>query len=243
MYSTLENSLRLLKCFTSEEPEISLTNLAKKLNLGVSTTHRLLKTLESEGFVLQNTTNQTYSLGVSVLALTNTVTSQMKIIKDANPVLKDLTTSTGESSHLGIIEGTSVIYLQKIECDLPLKIDSHLGKRTPIHCTSIGQVLLAYQQKPLEVALKKYTKQTITDPTRFQEKLAQIRRQGYAISNQEWDEEIWSVAAPVYNAKKEVIAAIDISGPVKRVTTSQQDIIKKVIQAAQALSDKIKLRS
>ncbi|ARK29901.1 IclR family transcriptional regulator [Halalkalibacter krulwichiae] len=243
MFTSLENALRLLKCFSSDEPELSLTSLSNKLNLGKSTTHRLLKTLESEGFVLQNPLNHSYSLGVSVLALTNTVTSQMKIIRDANPILRELTRATGESSHLGIIEGNSLIYLQKVECEFPVHLNSHIGKRNPLHCTSCGQILLAYQKEPFTIDLKKYTNKTITDPIVLQEKLNEVKSQGYAVSNEELDEGIWSVAAPVYNPKKEVVAAIDVSGPLKRVNHIKQDIIKKVVEASATLSNAIKLRS
>ena len=246
-YSSLENALRILKEFSMEEPEWRLIDIAEKLQIGKSTAHRLLQTLESEGFVHKNPKTNEYSLGVSVLKLTDTVVDQIKILKEASPVLKRLTEKTGESSHIGILEGREIFYLHKEECHFPVKLLSHLGKTNPIHCTSLGQAFLAFQSDLLVDAilstdLTKYTKHTLTDKGLIRKKLKEIQKNGYAVSDQELHEGVVSIGAPVYNIKGEVFSSINIAGPVQRIKPRMPFLIDQVLKASWDLTNEIKLR-
>ena len=246
-FSSLENALRILKEFSMDQPELRLSEVADRLDIGKSTAHRLLQTLESEGFIHKNHKTNEYSLGVSVLKLTNTVIDQIKILKDASPILKKLTEKTGESSHIGILEGKEIFYLHKEECTYPVKLLSHLGKTNPIHCTSLGQAFLAYQpdllvDAILNTELARYTKYTLSDSSLIRKKLEEIRTQGYAISNQELHEGVISIGAPIFNNKKEVFASINIAGPVQRIKPRLSFFIDQVGKAGQQLSQEVSLR-
>lgn len=246
-FSSLENALRILKEFSMDQPELRLSEVADRLDIGRSTAHRLLQTLESEGFVRQNHKTNKYSLGVSVLKLTNTVVNQIRILKEAAPILKQLTEKTGESSHIGILEGKEIFYLHKEECSYPIKLLSHLGKTNPIHCTSLGQAFLAYQpdllvDAILNTELTRYTQYTLTDSGLIRTKLEEIRAQGYAVSNQELHEGVISIGAPIFNNKKAVFASINIAGPVQRIKPRISYFIDQVVKASQQLSSEVSLR-
>ncbi|WP_181351264.1 IclR family transcriptional regulator [Thalassobacillus sp. CUG 92003] len=240
-YTTLENALRLLKSFSEDEPELGVNEIAAKLRIGTSTAHRILSSLAEEGFVVKDPASNKYTLGLAVLQLTNTVTEQIKIIKDSSFLLKELTQETGESSHIGIIDGDAVIYLQKVNGIHPVKLDSHLGKRNPIHCTSSGLAYLAFKspafiEKRLTGPLKAYTSYTITNNDQLKKRLSQIRKQGYVRTDREFRDDIYAIGAPIYKSPQEVIASINIAGPAKRVKPRKNFYTEKVIEASRQIS-------
>ncbi|MFZ4451186.1 IclR family transcriptional regulator [Salibacterium aidingense] len=246
-HSSLENALHVLKSFSEAEPELGVSDLAKELNLGVSTTHRLLTTLADEDFVVKNKQTNKYTLGLSVLQLTNTVTEQLHIIRESTPVLKKLTEETRESSHIGIIDKEEVIYLQKVDSQHPVRLDSHLGKRNPLHCTTSGLAILAFQskdfiQEKLSGPLDTYTPYTIIDRKSLDNKLTNIQESGYAVCNQEFETNIFSIGAPVFKNRKTVIASINIAGPVQRIKPYEKTMANKVSEASIQLSHLIQRR-
>ncbi|WP_159462207.1 IclR family transcriptional regulator [Halobacillus sp. Marseille-P3879] len=245
--TSLENALDVLKSFSGNNPELGVSELSKKLDIGVSTAHRLLSSLAEENFIVKNRETQKYSLGLSILELTNTVTDQLHIIRESIPILQRLRDDTGESAHLSIIDDSHVIYLQKVESPYNTQLDTFLGKRNPVHCTGAGQTILAYQSegemnRVLGTKMKAYTDYTITDVNKLKAKFAQIRKAGYAINNQEYQTDYFSISSPVSNKENLVIASISIVGPVQRMKPSKDTLINKVITAGLDLSQIIKRR-
>lgn len=247
--SSVENALLILKSFSLEEPEMGVTELAEKLGVAKSTIHRLVSTMASEGFVYKNPYTNRYSLGASILALTHTIHKQITIIQEATPVLNLLTEKTGESSYLAIVENKEIIYLSKIEGEYPADDQTYLGKRNPLHCTSSGQVILAFLREDaigelLEDEAKRFTANTLTTKAEIGKRLQQVARQGYALCDQEFIKGIVSISAPVRDEKNEVIAAVTITGPVERLGSQavQKEMIEKTVEAGKTLSEIIKKR-
>ncbi|MDQ0163119.1 IclR family transcriptional regulator [Bacillus alveayuensis] len=247
--SSVENALKILKSFSMDEPELGVTDIAEKLNIAKSTAHRLLTSLASEGFVYKDMNSNYYSLGASILRLTNIVSSQLKILNEATPVLNVLTEETGENSHISILEGKEIIYLQKIECAYPTKMEyTHIGRRNPAYCTSAGQAILAFEEKETidficSQPLKKFAPNTITSPDELRKKLLKVQNEGYVVSNQEFQRGIIGIAAPIFNEKNKVIASVNITGPIKRINAMNlPQLVKKVVNAGERISVLIKQR-
>lgn len=245
-HSSLENALRLLNLFSMDEPEWGISDMAQRLGIANSTVHRLLNTLLAEGFVAKDPRTHLYRLGSSVLALGHLVQSRLNLGQIALPALQRLVQQTNETAHIGILRDNSVIYLTKVECSHPVRLLSHVGKRNDCHCTSSGQVLLAYLPPyRLDEILGKgpfpaYTKKTITDPDKLRTLLAKVRQQGYAVSMEELHDGVCSIAAPVFNARGEVIASVNVAGPVQRMNQSAMPrLIKWVREAANEVSGRL----
>ncbi|MEC2073288.1 IclR family transcriptional regulator [Alkalihalophilus marmarensis] len=246
--SSVKNALRILRRFSMDEPELKITDLAKDLELGKSTVSRLMSTLASEGFVEKNPENQRYRLGLSILSLASVCTSNFEIHKEAMPVLNDLVEKTGETSHLSILDGLDVIYLHKVESKHHVRAFTHIGKRNPSYATSSGKILLAYNDvhfvdKIIENGLEPFTEYTITDPQKLKETLDEIRQSGYAVSSEEIFEGVVSIASPVRDYTGNVIASVNIVGPIQRL--NQHTIpshIKKVIDAGKQISARLGYR-
>jgi DNA-binding IclR family transcriptional regulator len=244
-FSSLENSLRLLNLFSMDETELSISDISKKLNIGKSTTHRLLQTLKSEGFIKKDPKTNLYSLGTSLLAMKKIIHSRFLICQIALPFLQELVTLSGESAHIATLQNTDVIYLYKLECDHPVRLLSYIGKRNPAFCTSSGQAILAYQSKEtIEKVIKKgltsFTSKTITSPQKFLKKLSQIKQQGYALSKEELHEGVASISAPIWSRNGEVRYSVSIAGPIQRINdNSIPHLAQLVVKTAKSLSLKI----
>ncbi|RKQ32655.1 IclR family transcriptional regulator [Oceanobacillus halophilus] len=243
--SSVRNALRILKSFSTFEPTKKVSELAESLGLAKSTVSRILSTLASEGFVTKDEKTNEYRLGLSVLTLGGIVTNNLEIHKEAAPVLYKLVNNTGETAHLAIMDGLDTIYIHKEECNHPVRILTHLGRRNPSYCTSSGKVLLAFNDENVteEVIAKgliKHMPNSITDPFELRNELGTIRKQGYAVSTEELTEGTRSVAAPIRDYTGTVVSAITVVGPIQRMKNHKiRDIAKKVMEAGKDASERL----
>ena len=244
--SSLTNALRILKSFSIDNPELTLSEIAELVDVSKSTACRLIQTLESEGFMHQNLHFNTYSLGASVLALSNTAIDQLSILKGTTYFLKQLTALTGESSQIAILENTEVIYLKNEDSQHRVQLLSHIGRRNPAHCTASGQAILAflkptYIEKIFENGLPQSTKYSIVNLSQLQQRLAVIREKKYAISKDEFMENIVSVGAPIYNKQNQVFASISVAGPKKRMLPNLQKIVDNVLFTSNNITEYVQV--
>ena len=239
----------------SESPQgLSLGDLATKVDLSKGTTHRLLSTLSFFDYVRQDAESKKYNLGFKLVELGNRLLSQIDFRAEARPFLVDLAECTKETVHLVILDQSEVLYIDKVEANghsSGLRMVSMLGSRIPAHCCAVGKVLLAaLPEDKLEklVALKgltKRTENTIVDLVKLKEHLKMVRRNGYALDKEENEIGIRCVAAPIYDQRREVIAAISISAPVSRVNARmlKKNLKDRVIETALNISRKIGYQS
>ncbi|MEW9670944.1 IclR family transcriptional regulator [Ammoniphilus sp. 3BR4] len=244
LLSSVKNALRLLRSFSMEEPEKKVTDLAASLGIGKSTVSRLLSTLASEGFVVKDPETQKYRLGLSILHLNTVATSNLEVHRESYPILQKLVHEVGETAHIAVMEEDDVVYLNRVECKHPVQILSHIGRRNPIHCTSSGKAILAYQSQEeinrvLEKGLHKYSAKTITDPKDFLAALKTVKEQGYAISIEEITDSVASIAAPVRDYTGKVVYAVTVIGPVHRLNPYNVTIINKIKNAAAEISESL----
>lgn len=246
--SSVKNSLRILNSFTMDEPERTVGELSTSLNLNKSTVSRTMATLASEGFVYKDPQTKKYCLGLSILTLSGIVNSHMDVYRESQPVLHKLVETLGETTHFSVLDNLDVIYIQKVECNHPVRTLTHIGKRNPAYCTSSGKVLLSYGDESLlkrviENGLHPSTRNTITDPEDLYSHLKMVRDDGFAYSIEEFLDGVNSIAAPVYDYTGKVIAALNIVGPKQRIQQHKiRPYAKKVIEAAKEISKKMGYR-
>jgi len=243
--SSLGNALKLLNLFTMNEPEWSLVDLSDELDVGSSTIYRLTNTLIHEGFLVRDPFTKLYRLGSSLLQMGQYIITSFDICEISPPILEKLVQETGETAHLSILEGNKTIYLQVFECSNYINIFTHIGKKNPVHCTSTGQIILAYQNEErinsvIDEGLPAYSKCTITDPSIFKQRLKQIRSQGYTFNKDELNMGVSAIAAPVKSDSGKVEFSVSIAGPNSRINISnEQTLSKLVMNAASELSIKL----
>lgn len=240
-YSSLRNALRLLNLFSVDEPELQLEDIAAKLEIGQSTAYRLVHTLIEEDFIVRDPSAKSYRLAASFLAYSQTIITKLDLCRLSLDIIEKLAETTGETAHISVFKDQQVLYLLKIDSSYPVHLLSHAGRKSPVHCTSTGQVLLAYQsdetiEQVINKGLTAYTSKTITDPIKLKNLLKKIRSQEYAVSQEELHKGVVSIAAPVKNAKGNVIAAVSIAGPARRLN---KQTIPKLIKQVQQASDRV----
>jgi IclR family transcriptional regulator, KDG regulon repressor len=223
MLTSVKNGLRILRLFSIDTPELGITDISIRLGLHKTTVHRLIKTLEKEGFIEKNPKTRKYRLGISLLNLSGIIDIHTEIYREAIPVLESLTHNLGEAAHLSVLEGANTVYLYKIQCKHPVRLLSHIGKNNPCSCTSSGKVILAFQTKEMidyviSQGLPKCGPNSITDPDQFRNNLAYIRNKGYAVCIDELHEGVTSIAAPIRDYSGDVVAAVSVVGPNQRIT-------------------------
>jgi len=234
----IERAVAILNAFSAETPELGVTELAERLGLHKSTVHRFLVNLEAGGLVERNARTARYRLGLRIFELGGLVLQQMNLWDEALPFLEGLVRDTGETGHLAVLDGGEAIYIERVEARRALRIPSAVGRGYPAHATNLGKVLLAdlapdrLRQIVGEGPLGAFTPHTITDPSELEAELERIRAQGFAVDNEEYDDGLRCIGAPIHDHTGQVVAAIGIGGPVTRVTPARLAPLAELVMAA-----------
>lgn len=244
--STVRNAARLLKVFLSREDQLGVSELARRMNLGKSTVHRLLTTLVAEGLVEQDRETGGYRLGIVMFELGEAVRVHLDLHAAAGPVLAKLLEQTQESTQVGVLDGVDVVYIDRLESSHSLRLFTETGRRVPVHCTSSGKVLLANADETTrervlaQAPLTALTPYTISDLPALRDELTRVRRRGWAEAVNEREVGIASVAAPIRDVHGDVVAAISIGGPVIRFSAAaRRRFTPWVVEAAEAVSRRL----
>jgi IclR family KDG regulon transcriptional repressor len=239
---SVRHALEVLGLFSSANPRWSVTRIAEATALGKSTVSRLLSTMAEAGFVVKDEESGRYELGLRAYEVGVAYLAGLSLRRVAMPVLEELAFSIHETVYLGILGDGVAIYIDKILSPLALRVDSHLGVAIPLHATALGKVLLAaqpdsYVEAVVARGLERYTRRTITDPGALAGELASVRRRGYALDLEEYEDNLHCIGFPVRDARGEVVAAFSVAGPAVRFT---RDVMRRhlplLTQAAATIS-------
>lgn len=228
-----------------EKDNLGVTEISKVLKVNKSSAYRLLITLEERNFVKQDQVTGKYSLGMKLASFRTKVLEGIDIREIARPYLKELSEITKESSALCVLSGDHGIVIEKQSSKESISAHLYVGMEEPLHCTSLGKVLLSslteeMQAELLSQPLERYTQNTITDMEKLLNEVKQVTINGYAFDNEEYSLGMRCIAVPVYNRKGKITAAVGISGPVTRMTKENvEKYIEFVKQAGQNISSNL----
>jgi DNA-binding IclR family transcriptional regulator len=234
---------RVLKAFSDGQAEFGVNQLARHLALSPATVHRILNTLVAEGFIEQDSVTGRYHLGPEALFLGLACLNSRHLGSECIPIMRDLSTQTGESVNLGILRGKSVIYVHQVESPQPLRFARDVGTSIPLHSTALGKLLLAFLPEPRQqdllasLDLVCHTPATITDRAELRRHLRTVRERGYAITDEEYISDLRGLAVPVRDYSGEVIAGLSVMGPSSRLTLKRLEaFLPDLLDAAARLS-------
>jgi IclR family transcriptional regulator, KDG regulon repressor len=246
--SSVGNAARVLKEFSRTDRELGVTQLARRLDLAVSTVHRLLVTLCAEGLLERGEGSGTYRLGLKMYELGVTVFPNLDLHEAARPVLASLRQSTGETVQMGVLDYLEVVYIERLESPQTLRMFNQAGHRLPAHATSTGKVLLAHlptevlEQRLREWRPERLTPYTVTDRGVLLAQLHRVAERGWAQNLEEGALGAASVAAPVRDEAGTVIAGISVVGPVERAHAALRRHRAAVVDAASLISTRLGYR-
>lgn len=228
---SLEKGLRILELL-AERGELSVTEVARGLDLNRSAAHRFLATLRELHYVNQDESLR-YRLSLKVFELGNRVANIVEIRRTARPYMRDLAARHGETVNLGYWDGGDVVHIDKVESRETLRVDAPIGSRVPAHTVALGKAILAFrpaeeQERYLASAkLEPLTPYTITDPERLRKELHRVRTRGYATDREELSLGLKCVAAPVFDYTEHPSYAMSLSGPKPRMTDEKMALIQE----------------
>jgi len=221
----------------AEHPGQGVTALAKQIGLTKTIVFRLLSTLEARGFVVRDSAQPVYSLGHRIAVLGERAGQQNMLLAAARTVMERLREETSENINLIVREGQQSLVLATLAGRHAIRIFALAGRHGPLHAGGGSLLLLAWAPASVRSAvtsgpLKRFTPDTITDPTALWQRLEEIRSQGYNISLNDLDEGAFSIAAPIRNAAGEVIAALSVAGAVARLDEARRAQYLDLVHAA-----------
>lgn len=243
---SLERGLAVINSFARERRAQTLSEVAQHTGLTRATARRVLLTLAELGYVTQN--NREFSLTPKVLDLGYSFLSSFRVVEIAQQPMEQLVDEVKESSSMSVLDGSEIVYVARVPTTRIMTIALALGSRLPVYPTSMGRVLLAgLSDEEIDdyissTTFERLTSHTVTDPAEFREILEQVGDKGYALVDQELEEGVRSIAAPIRNANGDVIAAMNVSCHAARVTVSQmrREFRPRLLATADQITERVK---
>ncbi|HEY8997216.1 MAG TPA: IclR family transcriptional regulator C-terminal domain-containing protein [Edaphobacter sp.] len=222
--TSLARGLIVIQAFTQQNPQMTISQLSIRTGLSRAAVRRCLYTLTKLGFAGAEDGSR-YSLRPRMLTLSHTYTTSNTLSSAAQPILERMSAQLRESFSVATLDGEDIVYVARSAVNRVMAVDLHIGSRLPAYCTSMGRILLAYlPQDQLEsylarVVLTPHTTRTVTSIERLRLMLRTIRRNGYAICDQEYEVGLRSLAVPVFAPNGRAVATLNLSGNAPRIST------------------------
>ena len=243
---SVAHALDVLEQFYGELDELGVTELSKRLKLHKNNVFRLLATLESRGYIEQNKATENYRLGIRCLQLGQTYVNQMGLLRQARPILEEVSRQSRENTYVAVARRQAVVPLAVVESKLPVRIMSNVGEALPLHSTAVGKVFLAYESEEglrhvLGPNLEKFTDKTFHEISALSEHLKSVAERGVAVDNGEYLVDVRAVAAPVRDYTRNVVGALAVAGPAYRLSADriEKEIVPLVQKAGKDLSSRL----
>jgi DNA-binding IclR family transcriptional regulator len=222
-------------------------DVARELRVHRSTALRLLGTLERHALVERDQRTARYRLGRRLAQLASVVTGELDLRYVARPVCEQLATAAGETATLDVLIGDVIVPIEQATASTSVMSVNWLGRRTPVHCTASGKAIAAFgpaevRERLLDLPLDRVTPHTITDRAELEAQLEEVLRTGVARTHEELEVGLDAIAAPVFGAEGEVVAALDVSGPSHRLR-DRTDLDRLTREGAADLSRRLGYRA
>jgi len=221
--SALQKAFAVLEAISGESRPIGLAELAERLDMPKQTVHRVVRQLEDEGYLRREPLRERYVVGPKLNNLAVDTLSNSFQSAPFHNVLTRLVSTVGETCNVGMLNGPTVVYLDRVECNWPLRLQLAAGSRLPIHASAIGKLLLAFlptrsRRRILSSAdLQRYTINTLADPDVLEADCRTIRQQDYSVNDQEQHVGLLGLAVPIRTSDGRVIAGLALHCPLPRM--------------------------
>ncbi len=241
---SVSRAVRILEII-AEEGELGVSELGRRLEVHKATASRLLATLAEHGLVERNPSTEKFRLGLGLMYLAGAAFAGVDLVRHARPILEELAERTGETVTVGVIDRDHVVYVDQISSSDAIVSVNWVGRRTPLHCSASGKVLLACladsdRESLLAGPFERRTPWTVTDPEDLRRQLVEALAKGYAQTLEELEEGLNAVAAPIRRADGVAIAAVSVSGPAFRLRSIEiPRVARATMEAAMAISRRL----
>lgn len=240
--SALQKSFSLLESLIYADHPLTLVELARQLNLPKATVHRLLSNLEAAQLLRRDEAGKRYVLGERLTRFSFRALVCSARMAPVQVILEKLVAEIGESVNLGVLDGTAIAYVQRVECNWPLRTHLSAGSRVPLHCTAIGKLFLALMPTARrtallnELELRAYAPNTITTRKKLEEELARIQQERISLNNEEYMVGAVGLSVPLVDFDGEIVAGLAVHAPVARLTV---EAARKYVPSLRRTTEKL----
>src|SRR5579871_69917 len=239
----VERALAILEAVAQEPDGLSNAEISRKLQIPKSSASYILRTLEKQGYLHRDANSGKYRVGLKILSLSRGALSGIDVREVALPIMRRLTEKTNLTCHLAILDGPEAVYIEKVEPQGFIRMDTWVGRRMRVHATSVGKALAAHiPQEKLEKIIserpmEKRTPKTITTLPRLLKELEKVRTQGYSVDDEENNIGARCLGAPIFDQSGHIEAALGLSGTINQVNPQTMPrIIEALKDAARHIS-------
>ena len=235
-------ALKIMETLDSSRRGLNISEISRKLDIPKSSTHVIILTLEELDYVHKAPTTRRYSLGLKAYGLGQTMMKSLSMAEIARPVMQKLVEKTDLTSHLAVLDKDQAVCIQKVEPPGLIQFDTKVGRRMDLHCSSLGKVILAHSNDDLlrdflsKKAFIRHTRKTISSSRALEREAMKVRRQRYAVDDQEEELEVRCVAVPVFNRQHEFAGALSVTGTTGQVPITRIKSLAKILkQSSEAI--------
>ncbi|PLS16167.1 IclR family transcriptional regulator [Bacillus sp. M6-12] len=246
MVKSVSRALDIITIVSLKKGGAGVTEIANQIDINKSSVYRILSTLVQYGYIEQDEETGRYKLGYKFLEISSKLLDSIDLRAEAKPYLQELENDTNEVIHLVVYDQGEVVYIEKLEGNETLRMHSKVGKRAPMHCTSVGKAILAYLPANivLDILERKgmplHTDKTITDKDAFLHELNSVRQKGFALDLEENEYGITCIAVPIFDHLGKAIAAVSISGPTMRMNEERlKQLQEKMLHVGNQISRRL----
>lgn len=246
--AALDKALRVLECMSRNREDISLGSLAEQVDLPKPTLVRLLTTFKNHSIVWQDVRTRHYKLGWGLIYLGQAASASFSLVEVIRPYLAQLSSETGETASLVMRRNNRAVYVDQVSSNNMIRGVPHIGEELTFYASGSGKILLsALSERELDgivdsLDFVRLTDKTITDKKVFRDELAQVRKRGWALDDEEGERGCRCIAAPLCDWNEQIIASISITGPTMRIEEAQIPILaEKVCSIAAAASKELRV--
>jgi DNA-binding IclR family transcriptional regulator len=238
--NSIDRALQILSILGERGVPMRVSDISRRLRIDKSTAYRIISTLRARGFVEQESDTRKYTLGLKVLEVAALKLRAIKLVPAAKPFLEELMLRTREAVHMAVLAEGEVMYVDSEQCSGPFNVNTQVGGRAPVHSSAVGKALLAYRS-PEEVSrivaikgLTRFTDRTIISTEELHEHLADVRKQGWAMDNEETFVGMRCLASAVFDHRGQVVASVGVSGPIQHMTHERVAFLGQLVKEAAA---------
>lgn len=239
-----ERVLRIFELLSSHVNGLSIKEISETLELPQSSTSALVHTLYRENYLSVNQAKK-FALGPKLIPIGNAARESLDLASLSTESLQRLALAVEETVFMALLANQELVYVAKIDSNRSIRTSAYLGGRKPLYCTGLGKAFLTFMPEEQRidylkhVSLKRITPHTITDKDTLLARLQEYAQLGYAIDDEENEEGLYCVAAPIFDASKGMQAAISVAGPKERMLRQKSQIVNNVIDTANGISQKL----
>lgn len=223
LVQSVDRALRIIEFLAENPTGAGITEISKSLGLSKGTVHRLISTLKERDFAYQSSNTELYRLSYKILYLYNCISNNIDMFKVSRPIIRKFADKVDATVHLATLDEkrSNIVYIDRIEpmnSQKPFVMSSRVGKKAPCYCTAVGKMLLSqYSDDEIRDIMKgeeykTYTDKTIKNIDEFLEEIHKVRKQGYALDENEYDHGIICISIPIYNSNDKIDFAMSVTG-------------------------------